>query len=235
MPRKKEKDENSINWYKVMPKHFLEDIDNPCYEQTGISLPARIIIVGASGSKKTVTVLNLIHKMKNTFSHIILCCMNAQEPLYKFLASKLDNEDLTICEGEENIVGFDDIEGGKDNHTLVIYDDLCLAKNQDKISQMFIRGRKKPASIIYCTQSFYKTPKVCRVNATHIILRKLSTMRDLKMILSDFELDVSREELLKMYNECTKDGDSFLMIDVATNDPNMRFRKNFKTPIGTST
>ena len=216
------------NWYSIVPKHMLVNVPNDHYDDHLITLPCRIILVGCSGAGKTQNILSIIYRMKNTFTHIYLCCMNAAEPLYKFLASKLDREDLTVCEGVDNIIGYDDIEDDnvENPHTLVIYDDLCLTKNQSKISDLFIRGRKKPASILYATQSYFQVPKVCRLNSTHIILKKLSTLRDLRMILSDFTLNVTKEELLELYQKCTKEKDSFLLIDVA-GPPETRFRYNF--------
>jgi hypothetical protein len=233
--QQKSKSSNKLeDWYSMVPKDLLQNVPNGNYDAHLVSMPCRILIIGASGAGKTRTVLSLIYRMKKTFSHIVLCCMNASEPLYKYLAQKLDDEDLTICEGEDNIVSYDDLPQGDDEHTLVVYDDLCLAKNQSKIKDMFIRGRKKPASIIYCSQSYFSIPKVCRLNSTHVILRKLSTMRDLRLILSDYELDLTREQLLDMYNECTADNESFLMIDVI-GPPETRFRRNFLENITPST
>ena len=230
MPRSKKLNNKVVTneqtkWYEVIPKSMLLDVPNPSFDHHHISLPCRIILAGCSGASKSQCILEIIWRMPDTFSHIILCCQNSNEPLYQFLKSKL-GEDLTIHEGIENVPDLAELEHGKDHHTLLIFDDLCLSKNQKKIEEAFIRGRKVPASVIYSTQSYFAVPKVCRLNSTHIILKKLSTTRDLKMILSDHTLGVSREELIAMYQRCTEKQGDFLMI--ATTDPaGQKFRHNF--------
>ena len=46
-----------------------------------------------------------------------------------------------------------------DNQKLVIFDDYVCDKNQRQIIDYFIQGRHKNCSVIYLSQSFYKTPK----------------------------------------------------------------------------
>jgi hypothetical protein len=46
------------------------------------------------------------------------------------------------------------------NQTLIIFDDMVTdLKKHPIISEYFIRGRKKSASIIFLSQSHYNTPK----------------------------------------------------------------------------
>lgn len=218
-----------IAWYNRLPKHLLPDIPNPHFKKHLVSLPARVILVGASGSGKTQLVLSALHNMPDTFTHVVLCCANASEPLYQYMKLKLPEEQFTVCEGIENIPDLEDLSRGKGDHTLVIMDDLCNEKNQRKICEYALRCRKIPASMIYCTQSFYATPKMVRVNASHVWLKKLSTVRDLRMILSDFDLDVGKDTMMKMYSQAVEDG-SFLNIAV-TDPPDIRFRKGFSEVI----
>jgi hypothetical protein len=164
--------------------------------------------------------------MKNTFGNITLVCMNANEPLYEYLRRKVDEDQLQIFEGVENIPKLEELD--PDAQHLVIFDDLCLAKNQSIIQDYFIRSRKiaKGVSLLYLTQSYFHVPKPCRINATHVILKKLSTVRDLKLILSDFNLGLAPEEMVDMYRDCTDDGRGFLLIDVE-GPPETRFRHNW--------
>ena len=62
--------------------------------------------------------------------------------------------------------------------------------------ELFIRGRKigKGLSLIYLSQSFFKIPKIIRQQFNYLFLLKLSSGRDLNLILSDFSLGVDRNK-----------------------------------------
>jgi hypothetical protein len=186
-----------------------------------------IILFGAfNGSGKTTLVLEMIHRMNDTFGNIILCCANADEPLYKFLRTKIKPEQLQIYEGYENVPNMEDLD--KEVQHLIIFDDLVLERKQNKIEEYFIRGRKiaKGVSMMYLTQSYFKTPKTIRLQCNYIIMKKLSSTRDLNMIMSDFSLGCNRDELVDLYKFCTEDRSNFLLVDIDAPMEN-RFRMNF--------
>ena len=60
-----------------------------------------------------------------------------------------------------------------------------------------------------------------------MVILKLSGNREVNLILSEFGLGVSREQLLSMYEYATKEKFSPLLIDLEE-DPSNRFRKGFK-------
>ena len=229
MPRKSSvKNENKvINFYEIMPDSLKPKYHNPYYKDHLFQHPMRLLCIGASGSGKSTVALSIIAKMKDTFDYILLCCENADEPLYKYLKSKIKEEQLQIYEGIQNIPSFDNLD--EECQYLVIFDDLCLAKNQEKIKDLFIRGRKLASgiSMIYLSQSYFAIPKMVRLNSTNVLLKKLSSMRDLNLILSDYRLDIGKEQLQRMYKACTEQFEDFFHIDVATNDDTKRYRKNF--------
>lgn len=220
-----------VNVYDVLPDSLKPKYHNPYYNDHLLSHPFRIIIVGNSGSGKTTIALNIISKMKDTFDYIILCCQNANEPLYQYLKSKVKEEQLTICEGIAELPNFNELD--EECQYLVIFDDLCNESSKDhkQIKELFLRGRKlaNGVSMMYLTQSYFAVPKIIRLNSTNVILKKLSSMRDMNLILSDFRLDISKEQLQRMYKECTSEFQNFFQIDVATNDDEKRYRKNFLT------
>lgn len=225
MALKKPNPDKLINWYKVMPDSMKPVVPNPHYDKHGISLPMRMVLIGASGAGKSNTLTNLLFQMPDTFTKIILCCQDSEEPLYRFLKACLKPDELDVREGIENVPDLSELDKGDDHHTLLIYDDLCLAKNQKKIEEAFIRGRKVPVSIIYSSQSYFHVPKICRLNASHIILKKLHALRDLRLLLTDHNLGVDREELLQAYQQCTTEPLDFLMV-AASEPPEKRFRHN---------
>jgi hypothetical protein len=60
-----------------------------------------------------------------------------------------------------------------------------------------------------------------------MVILKLSVNREVDLILSEFGLGVSREQLLAMYEYATKEKFSPLLIDLEQ-DPTKRFRKGFQ-------
>jgi len=233
-PKKKQQKKQSpniINFYELEEvKAFQKQYHNPHYETHHINVPFRMVVIGASGSGKSNIVMNLIKQFMDTFNHIKLFVRNKDEPLYKYLEFKIPSrEELEICEGltELNKMNLDkDFNKGQN---LVIFDDLCLEKDQKRIEELYIRGRKIAGgiSLIYLSQSFYSIPRIVRLQANYIVLRKIPSLRDVNGILKECSLGVNKDELIKMYKFAVgKDITSFLLIDTNV-DPEQAFRKNF--------
>jgi hypothetical protein len=222
-----------MNFYKVMPAKMKPKYNNPNYANHKIELPFRIIIVGASGSCKTVVACDLMRRMNNTFGNIKIIT-KAQEPLYDFLKSKIPTSHLQVSEGITTVPDLDMFEEDEELKTLqhlVVFDDLVLedAKLQKKlISPFFIRGRKiaKGINCIYITQSYYEVPSSIRKNLTHVIIKKLANNRDLMRILQEYNLGLDKSTLMSMYDHCCKNNEDFLMIDLAA-PSEKKFRRNY--------
>lgn len=219
------KSNKNKNYYNLIPKSLKKEYYNPNYKNHLISIPFRMCIIGGSGSGKTSTLLELLHRMNNTFEKIVVCLKNADEPLYSYLKLKA-KDGVEFYEGIENIPDIDSFKGC--GQTLIVFDDLVLDKNQSKIEQFFIRGRKigDGISCCYLSQSYFKTPKNIRLQCGYFILKKLSSQRDLNMILSEFNLGVDKKQLIEMYKYATADPLSFLLIDIDAPEEN-RFRNGF--------
>ena len=78
------------------------------------------------------------------------------------------------------------------------------------VKELFIRCRK--LNII--TQSYFRTPKDARLNSTHYILMKIGNKKELK---SNSEENLGHlldfKDFLKIYNYCTNEPYSFMMVD----------------------
>lgn len=221
------------NIYKHIPKKFIKKYHNPHFEDHMLSHPFRMVIVGASGAGKTQLVVHILSKMRNTFANVYIYTKNKDEPIYQYLEEKIPSG-LTIKEGLDEVPNLQKDKNGvikgfekADEQSLVIFDDLVLEKDQSRIEQMFIRGRKIAGgiSIMYLTQSYFKVPKTIRINCTYIILKKLASTRDLNLILSDYNLGVSKETLLELYKYCTREPTNFMLLDLDA-VPEKRFRHN---------
>lgn len=226
-PKKKDKDTTNgkiVNMYEKMPKEFIDKVDNPNFELHHLKLPFRMCIVAPSGSGKTNFLVNLLHLFcsgeKGTFSTIHIITRNKDEPLYKWMVSKC--EQIVIKEGLTNTPKLDDFD--KDKNHLVVWDDLVLSKDLSMVENYYIRARKLNCSVIFISQSYFKIPKVIRNNCSYMVLLKLSGQREVNIILSEFGLGVSKEELLKLYEFATQEKFSPLVIDMEES-PSNRFRK----------
>ena len=215
-----------INFYthKDIQKH-LPKSHNPHFEEHQISLPARIGIIGNSGSRKSSTLLNFIAKANDTFSHIYICAKTPDEPLYKFLQEKVQ-KDITFFSKLSELPPPKDLKRFGEN-TLLVIDDMCNEKNQEVVNEYFIFGRKLGITSVYVSQSYFKIPKTTRLQFSIIMLLKLSSMRDLNMVMADYNLGLTKDKVKSIYKDATQRSGDFLKIDPNTPDNNKRYSRNW--------
>ena len=186
-----------------IPNYDSVDDPDKKYKQLFPYMPSdtfRMLICGNSGSGKT----NLLY-------HMLI------KPLIqkmRELSSKLEYEILHVSNDEITPVTEMDYE---DNQKLVIFDDYVCDKNQRELIDYFIQGRHKNCSVIYLSQSFYKTPKDIRLNCSHYCLYEFPSSREANRISS--ELGVDKET----YKAATRKPFTFLYVD----KPRKRIAKNF--------
>ena len=232
MPKKsglENKTDNSmINFYEHKKmKEFLTVYENPCFDSHQIKIPFRMGIVSASGGGKTQFVLNMISKMQNTFGHIYVV-YKAVEPLYQFLQQSIGADKITFF---TQLSKFTLTDLPKDKQILVIFDD-CVTypeNQQGVIKELAVHGRKinRGVSMCYLSQSFYKIPRLIRLQFNYLILLKLGSKRDLNMILADCSLGIEKDELVSLYKDAVKQPFNFLKIDLETGNENKKFSRNF--------
>lgn len=214
-----------IDWYKKIPDKFLLKSHNPHYDIHNIKVPFRMLICGSSGAGKTQTLMSLIYNMPDTFEKIIITTKNKDEPLYNYVEDKYGKKGLEVREIDKD--GLPDLDKfDKNQQTLLVMDDLVGEKNQKPMEQFFLRARKKNCSLVYISQSYYAVPKMIRNNLTYLIIKQISSMKNLTMIAREYDLGMDKKTLEKIYKDATATKQGFLMIDLEA-DPTQRFRKNF--------
>lgn len=214
-----------LDWYKEIPKKYLIKQHNPNFHIHGLKIPFRMLIIGNSGAGKTQTLLNIIHNMDSTFNNIFIITKNKDEPLYNFLEAKLGDKGLKISEGVENAPDLD-ADISKEDQTLIVMDDLVLEKNQSSLEEYFIRARKLNCSLIYISQSYYRVPRIIRQNLNYLIIKQVSSLKDLYRIMGEYTLGVEKPALKKLYENSTQQKQDFLLVDLDA-PLSDRFRKNF--------
>ena len=81
----------------------------------------------------------------------------------------------------------DDYNKSRDKKVLIIFDDMIAdimrsEKIKAIVKELFIRCRKLNVSIVFITQSYFRTPKDARLNSNHYILMKIGSKKELKYI-----------------------------------------------------
>ena len=218
--------ENFYNKKEV--KKYVIKTENPNYDLHHFDTPFRSLVVAPSGSGKSNFIPNIISLFckgkEGTFDNIYIFCKSRDEPLYQFLGDKSKGL-IEIQESLEKLPALNDLKTSE--QTLIIFDDMVNdLKKHPIISEYFIRGRKRGCSLMFLSQSYFNTPKVIRQNINYCVILKLGGTRDVNSILRECSIDLTKEELLYMYKEATKDKFDCLIINLDKNG-NERYRKNF--------
>ena len=223
-------DTDIINWYEVDDmKPFLTKTLNPNYDYHHLSIPHHAVIVGSTGTGKTNLVLSLIKvfsdkklnkKKLGTFAHIEYYVPSCGEPLLQYLASKSNQIQI-----HENLDKLDIESKDPETNTLIIFDDQVCNKDQSKMLKAFMAGRKYGCSCIYLSQSMFATPIFLRKNAHYFWILRLCGKREIDLVMREFSLNMSKEQLRKIYEHATSNKFTPLMIDCTTVDPYKKFRK----------
>ena len=92
---------------------------------------------------------------------------------------------------------------------------------------MFGRGKKLNISFVFVTQSYFKVPKVVRLNSTHFFMMKVLNKRELQQNALNHSSDINFKDFIKIYKSFTAEPYSFLVFDAALPSDNpLRLRKN---------
>ena len=216
------------NIYRSMPAKFRRETLNYNRELHGFDLPARIIMVATSGGGKTNFLYNFIQKCcvgRGTFASITIVTADADEPLYNALQDALPS--IVIKEGIQNVPHLDTYDISEQQNHLLVLDDLMLAKDQKRVVEMYIRGRKKNVCVVYIAQSYYTIPLDIRRQATHAVLLKLSGKKDLDSVLRNCgSINTTDQQLTNMYNFATETKLSPLVINLMDLG-DTRYRRGF--------
>jgi hypothetical protein len=208
-------------------KKYVTKYHNPNFQDTQIDIPCRIGVIAASGSGKTQWLLNFIAKSSGTFGHIVIV-YKASEPLYEFLRDKIGSKNVTFYTKLTDLPNPNDLNMSN-KQVLLVFDDQVNERNQEKISEYYLRGRKLYGSIscIYLSQNFFGIPTLIRRQFNYVIILKLSGAKDMKQIISNYSLGLNTDEVVKLFKNATKNKFDFLKIAVDERDDNRRFSHNF--------
>jgi GTPase SAR1 family protein len=198
----------------------------------------RLLIIGPSGSGKTNMCIDLILN-HIYYDKIYIFAKDIEEPLYDFLKdffikckkkiekeTKTDIEDIALFSTDlKDLPNIDEIDKKKQH--LIIFDDFVTEKDQDKIKDIFIRGRKKNISTIYLTQSYFDVPKIIRLNSQYFAIFKLGDKKELRSIADTHSNAISFDNFMKLYKEIIKEPFQFMLIDKVSTIVPLQIRKGW--------
>ena len=67
----------------------------------------------------------------------------------------------------------------------MIADIECNKKLSPTVTELFLRGRKLNISLVFISQSYFKVPKIRRLNTTHCFIMRIPNKKELKQIGSN--------------------------------------------------
>ena len=140
----------------------------------------RMLICGNSGSGKTNLLYHILMKPLVYYDQIHLYGKNLEQEKYRHMIETMNDISSQVgycimhCNNDD-IKPVNSLES--DAQKIVIFDDFICVKNQKPLIDYFIQGRHKNCSVIYLSQSFYKTPKDIRLNWLFMI--SLALMKEI--------------------------------------------------------
>lgn len=194
-----------INWYKTIKQ---EQKNNPYKDEHGLDVLMRAIICTASGGGKTNLLINILYAMSDTY-HKIIVITKEKEPLYDMMQERLGDKIEIFLQGEFNgLPVLQSYQAG-----LVIFDDMVLSQTKN-IGEVFIRCRKQHYGAIFISQSYYGIAKIIRQNCNYVWLGRGILDRDLRMILSDYSINIPRDTIKQIYHKITSEKMHFMLLDM---------------------
>ena len=224
----------------------LDNIVSNKNENKDNNWPFRMLMIGPSGSGKTNTLLHLIQNLNETtpVDKIYLNSKDLTEPKYEFLINNRKNAGIKHFNDsaaftkysndmDDVFTNIDDYNKKRKRKVLIVFDNMIAGIMSSKklkaiIKELFIRCRKLNISIVFITQSYFRTPKDARLNSTHYVIMKIQSRKELQNIAQENSGDIDFKDFLKIYKDYTSEPYSCLIIDTTVPSGNpMRFRKNF--------
>ena len=153
-----------------------------------------MLIIGPSGSGKTNILLHLIDKF-HPIDKIYLYVKDTDEDKYQYLINKREQAGIKNLNNPYAFIEYsndmNDVleefnnKKNRDKRVLIIFDYMIAdimrsEKFKAIVKEIFISCRKLNISIVFITQSYFRTPKDARLNSIHYILMDIGNKKKTK-------------------------------------------------------
>ena len=178
---------------------------------------------------KNLEILIQIDPDSAIYYYLYLYDKDINEKKYQYLINKREQEGIKNLNDphafieypndmNEVLENINNYNKNRDEKVLIIFDDMIAdimrsEKFKAIVKELFIRFRKLNISIVFITQSYFRTPKDVRLNRIQYILMKISNKNELKSIAEENSGHFDFKDFLKIYNYCTKEPYYFVMVD----------------------
>ena len=216
-------------------------------------LPTRTILLGPSGSGKSIALQNFIldiyHKCFSRiyiFSPSISVDHQTWQPVKDMITKEITNNDdeqfyfdhyneealLNIINTQRKIIEYQK----KQNHNklfsvLIVVDDFAdnpsFSRNSKLLHSLFTRGRHSQISTMVATQKFNALCPIIRVNASDLYVFRLRNYSDLQAFMDEVSAIAPKDVILEMYKLATDEPFSFLTVKLTSKDKNKIFMIRF--------
>ena len=217
-------------------------------------LPVRAVILGPSGSGKSILLQNMILDLyRDCFSRIYIFSPSINvdyqtwEPVKKYINKTIpqnddeefyydryDEESLNnIITTQRKIIEYQK----KQNHNklfsiLIVVDDFAddvkFSRNSKLLHSLFTRGRHSQISTVVATQKFNALSPIIRVNASDLYVFRLRNYSDLQSFLDEVSAIAPKDVILQMYNLAVSEPYSFLTVKFTSKDKDKIFMIRFE-------
>ena len=202
-----------INFDNIVSESNENDINKSVFTPQHVS---NTIIIGQTGSSKTNLLFNIL-TLNPVFQKIFIFTKEP-EAKYNFLIKKFPQDIRIFYQNDE--YDLDKLIKG-DLQSCCIFDDQL--SDDKKISDWFIRSRKKNCSNFFLAHSYFKMSKTLRLNVNYIILFKIQK-NQLTHIYNDQPINIDRQLFYKIISELNKYEN--IIIDLKTPIDKFQIRKN---------
>jgi len=201
--------------------------------------PFRILNSGASGSGKTMLMVNLLKRknfMAGFFDQIFLFSPTAKgDSMQQFLEIHNDHLESDLdTHGVEHLNYIFDRQTElveqkgylKSPKVLILFDDIISSPkfmNSSVFKKCFIQSRHINMSVCVCTQKYHSVPRICRLSATDIFFFP-SAQSEIKRISEEYTpANKTTTQFTRLIEFATDEPHSFLYI---CNKSDRKYRKN---------
>ena len=202
-----------INFVDIVSENKENYIDKNVFVTQHVS---NTIIIGQTGSSKTNLLFNIL-TLNPVFQKIFIFTKESGAK-YNFLIKKFPQDIKIFYQNDE--YDLDKLIKGN-LQTCCIFDDQL--SDDKKISDWFIRSRKKSCSNFFLAHSYFKMRKTLRLNVNYVILFKIPKDQ-LTHIYNDQPINIDRELFYKIISELNKYENN--IIDLKTPIDKFQIRKN---------
>ena len=217
-------------------------------------LPMRAIVLGPSGTGKTILLQNMILDVyRGAFSRIYIFSPSIDvdyswEPVKEYI-----NKTMKVKDTKDEPIYFDHYDPQALEHIvstqhkiaeymkkqdykkiyqiLIVIDDFAddaRFTRQDKLLHgLYTRGRHNFISTITSTQVFNMLSPIIRKNATAMYIYRLRNYKDLESLIEELSAVYDKKTLMELYNTATSEPHSFWYINLMAKNKKDMFFMNY--------